>query len=214
MPLKNNFNTPCSPSALTMDSSPPSEVEYAKRVATLNDQMDIEMSNLSMDYTGYNVPQQTHGDSEAAPNALCQIDPSMLPLSPSTIPYEANAPADPNLWDGYFGAISLFSTNEFLQSNTQNISCSLICMAEFIKQRNITNHDRNKIPQLESFGEAALTFIQAIHKVGWDRLNTPNMTTLRHKIKLQFAESGPPSTNTDKRNLVEKNPFPIPAHLP
>jgi len=39
-------------------------------------------------------------------------------------------------------------------------------MAEFIKQRNITNHDENKITQINSFSEAALTFMQAIYKVG------------------------------------------------
>jgi len=63
MPLRNNFNTPRSPSALTMDSSPPSEMDYAKRVATLNNRMDVEMSNSSVDYTRNIVLQQTHGDN-------------------------------------------------------------------------------------------------------------------------------------------------------
>ena len=72
--------------------------------------------------------------------------------------------------DGYFSTVSLFGTNEFLQSNIQNISCSLICMAESIKQRNITNCDGNKISQIDSFGKVALTFIQAIHEARWDKL--------------------------------------------
>jgi len=214
MPLRNNFNTPRSLSASTIDSSPPSEMDYAERVATLNNCMDVEMSNSPMDYTRNIVLQQMHSDNEVVPNASCQVNLSTLPVPLSNIPYKANAPADPNLWDGHFGTISLFGINKFLQSNTQNISCSLICMAEFVKQRNITNCNGNKITQIDSFSEAALTFIQAIHKAGWDKLNMVNKTSLRHNIKMQFAEAGPPNNNKGKRNLVKRNPPPIPPHLP
>jgi len=41
--------------------------------------------------------QPLHDHSEAAPNALCQTNPSTLPVPPSAIPYEANVPADLNL---------------------------------------------------------------------------------------------------------------------
>ena len=116
------------------------------------------------------------------PNASCQSDLSMLPVPPSTIPYEANALAEPNLWDSHFSTISLFGMNKFLQSNAQNISCSLIYIAEFVKQRNITNHDGNKITQIDSFSEAALTFIQTIYEAGWDKLNAVNKSSLRHNI--------------------------------
>jgi len=95
-----------------------------------------------------------------------------MPVPLSAISYEANVPADPNLWDSYFGPVSLFGTNKFLLNNTCNISCSLICIAEFIKQRCITNRDGNKIHQLDTFGEAAFTFILAIYEAGWDKLNT------------------------------------------
>jgi len=145
---------------------------------------------------------------------LYQNDSSTLPVLLSTIHYEANAPANSNLWDGYFGATSLFGTNKFLLNDAQNISSSLICIAEFIKQRNITNRDGNKITQLDSFGEAALTFIQAIHKVGWDKLNSANNISFRQNIQMQFAIAGPPSNNKGKRNLVAKVPPPIPTRLP
>ena len=98
-PFRNNFNTPHSLSLSPMDSSPPSEVNYIERVATSNNQIDIEMSNLSIENTRHNLPQPMHIDNKAVPSALCQSDPSTLPVPLSTIPYEANALADPNLWD-------------------------------------------------------------------------------------------------------------------
>jgi len=53
---------------------------------------------------------------------------------PMVIPYNANVPADPNLWDGNFTATSLFGTNKFLQSDICNMACSLQHMACFLKQ--------------------------------------------------------------------------------
>ena len=50
---------------------------------------------------------------------------SLEPSPPMVIPYSTNVPADPNLWDSNFTAISLFGTNEFLQSNVHNIACLL-----------------------------------------------------------------------------------------
>jgi len=83
-----------------------------------------------------------------------------------------------------------------------------------IYQRNITNCDGNKIPQVDSFGEATFIFILAIHKARWDKLNMLDRTTLGCKIKSQFMESAPPSLNPGKRNLVKKIPSPIPTYLP
>lgn len=50
-----------------------------------------------------------------------------LPLQPLS----HNVLSDPNLWDGDFGATSLFGTNEFLQSDVRNMACSLQHMASF-----------------------------------------------------------------------------------
>ena len=112
------------------------------------------------------LPSQTpHGPHKDAPN-----DPTPSNnfntfselSSPTVIPYNANIPANPNLWDGNFTATSLFGTNEFLQSNVCNMACLLQCMACFLKQRSLEGHDGNNIPQLELFGELAWDFISII----------------------------------------------------
>ena len=214
MPSRNNYGTPRSLSLSPMDSSPPSEGDYAERTAASNNRMDIKMSNHVMDSSSAPMPQLLHVHNEAAPIASSQPDPSTLPAPPSALPYEANVPADPDLWDGHFGPVSLFGTNEFLQSDAHNISCSLICMAEFIRQRNISNCDGNQIPQINSFGDAVFDFILAIHEAEWDKLNISDRTTLRHKVQSQFMDSAPSNPNIGKKNPVEKTPPPIPLHLP
>jgi len=80
-----------------MNSFPSSEIDYTERVATLNNQMDVEMANPSMDNTRYNLSEHMHGDNEVVPSASCQINSSTLPITPLTIPYEANALANPHL---------------------------------------------------------------------------------------------------------------------
>ena len=56
------------------------------------------------------------------------------PSLPIVIPYSANIPADPNLWDGNFTATLLFGTNKFLQSDICNMACLLQRIACFLKQ--------------------------------------------------------------------------------
>ena len=172
------------------------------------------MADPIIDYLCAYLPQDPHVYNEAAPIDSSQPAPSTLLVPPSAIPYEANMPANPNLWDGHFRPISLFSTNEFLQSDAHNVSCSLIHMAKFIRQRNITNHNGNKIPQIDSFGEAAFNFITAIYEAGWNKLFTSDKNTLRQKIQVQFSDLAPQDQNTGKRNPVEKIPPPIPKRLP
>jgi len=191
-------------------------MDYAERVALSNNRMDFEMSNPAMDYTNCNL-DHTNGtldqppqvNNEAVPNASCQTEASTMPFTPSTIPYKANSPADPNLWDGHFGSISLFGTNEFLQSDACNILCSLIQIAQFIRQRNITDCDGNSIPQLNSFGDAVFDFISALHEAGWNKLNTSDNQPIGNKVKDQFGNHL--SVGKEKSRIpMEKIPPQIP----
>jgi len=196
-----------------MDSSPPSEVDYAERMTIESNKMDIEIANQEMEglysLSPVNYTVQQPPWNKAVSNNGTSLDPPTDPITPSAIPYEANSLADPNLWDGHFGSVSLFGTNKFLQSDTCNISCSLIHIAQFIRQRNILNRDGNTIPQLNSFGKATFDFILAIYEAGWNKLNTSDNTPIGHKIKDQFGNH--PSTNKEKTKSTTGN---IPPHIP
>jgi len=124
------------------DSSPPSEVNYAERVAS-NCNMDIEIMDPSLppaeNVTSFSFSLPASDPCvplEEAPKSAVTgySDISTEPSPPEVIPYNANVPADPSLWDGNFTATSLFSTNEFLNSDINNITCSLKRMACFLRQ--------------------------------------------------------------------------------
>jgi len=139
--------------AFSIDNSfPSSECNYTRRVAAQNN-MDIEtnISSLSLVTLLYNftllLSLTPHAPYEEASNSAAIGNTNMsLKLSPPmVIPYSANIPADPNLWDSSFTATSLFGTNKFLQSDLCNIAYSLQCMAIFLKQRNLKSCNRNYI---------------------------------------------------------------------
>ena len=188
---RNYTRAPRSPSYSPMDSLPPSEMDHAERMAIESNKMDFETTNQEIKGLYSSFPNsntlQPLSQNKVVSNNTAPSDPSTVPVTPSAIPYKANSPVDPNLWDGHFGSVSLFGTNEFLQSDVCNISCSLICIAQFIRQRNISNCDGNMLPQLSSFGDATFDFILAIHKAGWYKLNTSDNTPIGNKIKGQFG---------------------------
>ena len=124
------------------DSSPPSEVDYAEHVAA-NCNMDIETTGPSLPLAenvtsfSFSLPASNpRVPLEEAPNSTItgNFDISTEPSPPKVIPYSANVPADPSLWNGNFMATSLFGTNKFLNSDINNVTCSLKRMACFLRQ--------------------------------------------------------------------------------
>ena len=99
---------------------------------------------------------------------------SPLDLEPLAIPYQANQPADPQLWDRNFNLISLSGTDEFLAGNAKNIACSLQRIATFIKQRFLGDKNGQDIPQISKFSFAAWELIFSIYYSGWDKLTADN----------------------------------------
>jgi len=187
------------------DSSPPSEVDYAKRVAA-NCNMDIEITDPSLPLAeniisfSFSLPASNpRVPLEEAPNSSItgNIDISTEPSPPEVIPYSANVPADPSLWDGNFTATSLFGTNEFLNSDINNVMCSLKRMACFLRQRNVKDRDANSIRQLDPFSESTWDFISAIFESGWDTIITANKSSIRDNVTKEFGKSTKPSPSAN-----------------
>ena len=109
---------------------PPSECNYTGRVAAQNN-MNIETNifSLSLVTLLYDfillLSLTPHAPYEKASNSAATGDTNMSskPSPPMVIPYSANIPANPNLWNSSFTATSLFGTNKFLQSDICNIAC-------------------------------------------------------------------------------------------
>jgi len=202
------------------NSSPPSEVDYAERVAA-NCNMDIEITNPSLlsaeNVTSFSfslLASNPRVPLKEAPNSAItgNIDISTESSPPKVIPYSANVPADPSLWDRNFTTTSLFGTNEFLNSDINNIMCSLKRMVCFLRQQNIKDQDANSIRQLDPFGKSAWDFVLAIFKSGWNTLITANKSSIRDNITKEFGKSTKPSpsANTHHGAHITKVPLPIP----
>ena len=93
-------------------------------------------------------------------------------IKPSVIPYAVNQPADLQLWDSSFCPISLLGMNEFLDGDAKNITCSLLRMVTFIRQRKLEDKTVEDILQITKFGSVAWEFLSVIYEAGWDKLTT------------------------------------------
>jgi len=154
----------CSPPLSLMDSSSPSEMNYAERVAFQNN-MEVgdnnpipsqeELPGPGLDkLTAALVPAYNYNVATTIPTPP-HAETSFQPTPPTANPYSANTLAGPSLWDGDFSAMSIFGTNEFLQNDVSNIACFLLYIVTFLRQRNLEEHNGDNIPQLKLFGEAA-----------------------------------------------------------
>jgi len=213
----------CSSFLSLMDDSLLSDCDYAERV-TVQNNMDIEADNAPpaagpLRYDFAMPPLQTpcapHKDAPNDPTLSNNFNTSLEPSPPTVIPYSTNVPADPNLWDSNFTAMSLFSTNEFLQSNVRNMACSLQHMVCFLKQHSLERRNGNNIPQLELFGESAWDFISTIFESGWDQLHSSENTSIHNNISTYFGSIQTHDKATEnnvypKTSTVRKTPPPIP----
>ena len=219
---RTSTNGPHSNSPSPMDnSSPPLEVDYAERVAA-NCNMDIEITDPSLPSAenatcfSFSLPASNPCvPLEEVPNSATtsNIDISTEPSLPEVIPYSTNVPADPSLWDGNFTATSLFGTNKFLNSDINNITCSLKRMACFLRQQNVKDQDANNIRQLDPFGKSAWDFVSAIFESGWDTLITANKSSIRDNFAKEFGETTKPSpsVNICHGAYITKVPPPYPT---
>ena len=154
---------PQSASPSPMNFSSLLEVNYMECLLTQNG-IDVELdSTLDLDnqcswadqannrspFPRSNVPSDQNKANTSNPAAHLtgiNLAATSANLEPSAIPYQANQPVDPILWDGSFSSISLFGTVKVLEGDTKNIACSLQRIATFIKQRPLGDRDGQDFP--------------------------------------------------------------------
>jgi len=131
-----------------MDSSPPSEINCVECVLAQNS-MDVKFNDMPS--LAANAKQQSWANQDN--NNCSSIPQNNVPLNqnkahthvngtnlsattpslePSAIPYQADHPMDPALWDSNFSSISLFGTIEVLRGDAKNIACSLQRIASYL----------------------------------------------------------------------------------
>jgi len=84
--------------------------------------------------------------------------------------------------------------NEFLDSDAKKITCLLLRIVSFIRQRKLKDKTVENILQITGFSSVAWEFLSTIYEVGWDKPTTNNNNkSLRQYVFAQFNKI--PSSN-------------------
>jgi len=120
------------------------------------------------------------------------------------IPYDINAPTEPELWSGLFHPISLHGSIEYFASDSRNIKVTLNFLAKYIQNKQVNGNMANDLGDFDGMGDAIWNFISSVYGAKWDVLYTDNKTnTLRAKIVSKFTPRIPalvPNGNNKKEN--------------
>jgi len=176
-------------------------------------------------------PTQVNLTSNTCPQRDSENHPNSTPSHGSTalneesafinipLPYDPNAPTDPEIWNGGFHPISLHGSLEHIASDVKSIKDSLKFMAKYISNKQVQSSKANDLDDLDGIGDAVWMFISSVYDSNWDALFTDNKTnTLRKKIASKFTprlqttpHRNPKEVNKPSLASIERIPPPIPA---
>jgi len=146
------------------------------------------------------------GYSEAIPTHISNKE-SVINVQ---LPYDPNAPTEPELWSGSFHPISLHGSIEQIASDAKNIKVTLDFMAKYIANKQVNSSHANNLKEFDGMGDVIWKFISSVYEAKWDSLYTDNKTnTLRWKISAKFTPRSTPVRN----NIKEKTHTPIPVSI-
>ena len=70
------------------------------------------------------------------------------------LPYDPQAPTEPELWSGLFHPISLHGSIEHFASDTKNIKVSLNFLAKYIQGKQVNGNKVNDLDNFDGIGDA------------------------------------------------------------
>ena len=79
------------------------------------------------------------------------------------LPYDLQAPTEPELWSGSFHPISLHGSIEHFASDTKNIKVTLTSLAKYIQNKQVNGGKVNNINDFDGMGDAIWNFISAVY---------------------------------------------------
>jgi len=146
------------------------------------------------------------GNSEATPTHTSNEE-SIINVQ---LPYDPNAPMEPELWSESFHPISLHGSIEQIASDAKNIKVTLDFMAKYITNKQVNSTHANDLKEFDGMGDAIWKFISSVYEAKWDSLYTDNKSnTLRSKISAKFTTRSVPVRN----NIKEKTHIPVPVSI-
>ena len=126
------------------------------------------------------------------------------------LPYDPQAPTEPELWSGSFYPISLHGSIEHFASDSKNIIVTLNFLAKYIQNKQVNGGKVNDLNDFDGMGDAIWNFILAVYVARWDALFTDQETNmLRAKISSKFTPRMPPTNNNNKKEIPKSIPVSI-----
>ena len=159
------------------------------------------------------VPTRLHNVNNKATPTHARHEDDVINIQ---LPYDPNAPTEPELWSGSFHPISLHGLMEHLVHDAKNIKVTLDFMTKYILNKKVNNIKANDVTEFEGMGDTIWNFISLVYEAKWDSLYTDRSTnTLRSKISSKFtpripSAKGNGNKKTPKSNLVTINKAPLP----
>ena len=126
------------------------------------------------------------------------------------LPYNPQAPTEPELWSGSFHPISLHGSIEHFVFDVKNIKVSLNFLAKYIQDKQVNGNSVNDLRDFDGMGDTIWNFISSIYKSKWDALFTDQkMNTIRSKISSKFTLCTLPSKGNSKKDIPKSTPITI-----
>ncbi|KAL9715383.1 hypothetical protein Ac2012v2_8349 [Leucoagaricus gongylophorus] len=141
------------------------------------------------------------------------VDDTVINIS---LPYNPNAPTEPDLWDGSFHPISLHGSMEHLASDAKNIRDSLNFMAKYILNKQVDPARSNDLDNFKGIREAVWNLVSSVYQSKWDSLIADKNNREKIVAKLTPRIIPTPTCNNKVSDIstpasIEKLLPPVPA---
>ena len=80
------------------------------------------------------------------------------------LPYNPNAPMEPDLWGGSFHPISLHGSIEHFVSDLKSIKDSLNFILKYIANKQVNGKEVNNLKDFDGMGDAIWNFISSVYE--------------------------------------------------
>jgi len=171
---------------------------------------EIRVSMAANQQTNQQAPTSHPGGINEATPTHGQHEEDVINVQ---IPYDINAPTEPELWSGSFHPISLHGSIKHCASDFKNIKVTLNFLAKYVQNKQVNGNTANDLNEFNGMGDAIWNFISSVYGVKWDSLHTDNRTnTLRNKISSKFTPRIPtlsPNGNNNKKEVPKSSPVTI-----
>ena len=160
-----------------------------------------------------------HQETTRPPNVHNEAPPTHVSHEDDVIniqlPYDPQAPTEPELWSGSFHPISFHGSIKHFASDSKNIKVTLNFLAKYIQNKQINGGKGNDLNNFDGMGDTIWNFISAVYAARWDTLYTDQKTnTLRSKISSKFTLRTILTNGNNKKEIAKSVPVTINKALP